>query len=144
MNSKILIIITTFLWAGMVLAISFMEAPLKFQAPNITIELGLGIGKIVFSAMNKIEIIYSIIILISMLIGKIKPSLIFIVPIVILFVQSTWLLPTLTQRVNLILSGQDIAESNHHMAYIILEIIKVTSLLIAGLFFLKCNLNKKL
>ena len=27
----------TFVWLGMVLAISFLEAPLKFRAPGITI-----------------------------------------------------------------------------------------------------------
>ena len=43
------------LWIGMVAAISFIEAPLKFQAPGITIPLGLGIGRLVFLAMNIVE-----------------------------------------------------------------------------------------
>ena len=43
-------------WLGMLLGISFMEAPLKFRAPNMTIALGLGIGQLVFSALNKVEI----------------------------------------------------------------------------------------
>ena len=34
----------TFTWLGMVLAISFLEAPLKFRAPGITVPLGLLIG----------------------------------------------------------------------------------------------------
>jgi hypothetical protein len=46
---RILKIAIPFVWFGFVCAISFMEAPLKFQAPNITVELGLGIGRIVFS-----------------------------------------------------------------------------------------------
>lgn len=37
---------------GMIVAISFIEAPLKFQAPGITIPLGLGIGRLVFAALN--------------------------------------------------------------------------------------------
>lgn len=43
------------LWFGMVAAISFLEAPLKFQAPGITIPLGLGIGRLVFAALNVAE-----------------------------------------------------------------------------------------
>jgi hypothetical protein len=39
-----------FIWLGMVLAISFMETPLKFRAPRITLQLGLGIGRLVFTA----------------------------------------------------------------------------------------------
>jgi hypothetical protein len=37
---------------GAIAAISFLEAPLKFQAPGITIPLGLGIGRLVFTALN--------------------------------------------------------------------------------------------
>ena len=33
-----------FLWAGLVLGLSFIETPLKFTAPGITLPLGLGIG----------------------------------------------------------------------------------------------------
>jgi hypothetical protein len=45
----------TFIWIGFVCAISFMEAWLKFTAPGITIPLGLGIGRVVFHALNKVE-----------------------------------------------------------------------------------------
>jgi len=34
-----------FAWLGMVLAISFLEAPLKFRAPDVTLRIGLGIGR---------------------------------------------------------------------------------------------------
>lgn len=40
----------------MVLAISFLEAPLKFRAPGITVPLGLGIGRLVFQAFNAVEL----------------------------------------------------------------------------------------
>lgn len=44
-----------FVWLGTVLAISFLEAPLKFRAPGVTIPLGLGIGRPVFRALNIAE-----------------------------------------------------------------------------------------
>ena len=43
-------------WLGMVLAISFLETPLKFRAPGITLPLGLGIGRLVFRALNLAEV----------------------------------------------------------------------------------------
>ena len=47
MNGYLAIAIAAvFIWLGMVLAISFLEAPLKFRAPGITIPLGLGIGRL--------------------------------------------------------------------------------------------------
>ena len=45
----------TFVWLGMVLSISFLETPLKFRAPGVTIPIGLGIGRLVFRALNAAE-----------------------------------------------------------------------------------------
>lgn len=41
-----------FVWLGMVVAISFLEAPLKFRAAGVTLQIGLGIGRLVFRALN--------------------------------------------------------------------------------------------
>lgn len=40
-------------WIGFVCAISFLEAWLQFQTPGVTLPIGLGIGKLVFGALNK-------------------------------------------------------------------------------------------
>src|SRR6478735_6275999 len=40
----------------MVLAISFVETPLKFRAPGVTLQIGLGIGRLVFRALNACEL----------------------------------------------------------------------------------------
>src|SRR3954462_11203917 len=49
-----------FVWLGMVLAISFIEAPLKFRAPGVTLKIGLGIGRSVFRALNVFEYAFAI------------------------------------------------------------------------------------
>lgn len=59
----------TFVWLGMVLAISFLEAPLKFRAPGVTIRVGLGIGRIVFRALNLVEVFLAIVVT-----GALSPS----------------------------------------------------------------------
>ena len=46
---------SSLVWLGMLLGISFLEAPLKFRAPGITLPLGLGIGRLVFRALNAAE-----------------------------------------------------------------------------------------
>jgi hypothetical protein len=43
----------------MVLAISFLEAPLKFRAPDVTLRVGLGIGRLVFRARNTAEALFA-------------------------------------------------------------------------------------
>ncbi len=49
-----------FLWLGMVVAISFIEAPLKFRAPGVTLQIGLGIGRLVFRALNGCELLLAV------------------------------------------------------------------------------------
>ncbi len=49
----------TLLWLGMVLAISFLEAPLKFRAPGLHLRTGLATGRIVFRALNGAEVAWA-------------------------------------------------------------------------------------
>lgn len=51
----------TFVWLGMVLAISFLEAPLKFRAPDVTRQLGLGIWRRVFRVLNSAEVAFAVV-----------------------------------------------------------------------------------
>src|SRR5215212_5959074 len=98
MFKKVLQIAVPFVWFGMVAAISFMEAPLKFQAPGITIPLGLGIGRLVFWTLNKIEIFLAITMFVLLLLNKPRtrfaPIALALVA-VILLLETVWLLPLL-------------------------------------------------
>ena len=58
---------TAFAWLGMLLGISFLETPLKFRAPGITLPLGLGIGRLVFRALNATEITLAAVLLAALL-----------------------------------------------------------------------------
>jgi len=130
-----------YLWIGFVCAISFMEAWLKFQAPGIDLALGLGIGQLVFSALNKVEGVLGIIIIISIFYYRNLELnariLFFLIPVIILLLQTTWLLPTLDHRANQIIAGKTPQSDNLHFWYVAYEIIKVTSLTIYSI-----SLNK--
>lgn len=52
-------------WLGLLIGISLIETPLKFQAPGITIPLGLGIGRLVFAAMNVAEAVLALLLLLA-------------------------------------------------------------------------------
>lgn len=121
-------------WAGLIAGISFLEAPLKFQAPGITIPLGLGIGQLVFQALNKIEIGLLIIILICSFPAPIKniKSALLVIVTVILLADSFWLLPFLDERAKLVLAGTPPPASHHHILYIITESIKLLLLITLG------------
>lgn len=136
-----LALISTFVWVGFVCAISFMEAWLKFRAPGNNLQLGLGIGRLVFNALNKVEIVLAIAIIINIIFSK-QPyndwsNIFFLIASGIVLLQSIYLLPALDQRAEIIISGGNVAPSNLHFYYVGLEFIKVISLLIFGIKLFK-------
>jgi len=140
---QILIVMAAFFWAGAILSISFMEAPLKFNAPGITLELGLSIGRIVFHALNKLEWIMAITIFIGLIyVLKLKSYYWFFgIILTILFYQTFLLLPQLDARAEMVLAGNPPAKSYHHWLYIIVEAIKLICIIIFGTLFTYKNLK---
>lgn len=137
-------IIASFLWVGFICAISFMEAWLKFRAPGITLPLGLGIGRIVFKALNKVEWIFAITIILTILIWEKAnlwkwENLFIIVAISILVIQTVWLLPVLDKRAELYIKNEILPSSNVHLYYIIVEVIKTICIIIFGISLFKCS-----
>lgn len=49
-------VLLSLLWLGFVLAISFLEAWVKFKAPFVPRHLGLDVGRTVFAALNAVEV----------------------------------------------------------------------------------------
>lgn len=134
-------VISTFLWIGFVCAISFLEAWLKFRAPGITIPLGLGIGRLVFAALNKIEWVFAIAVIVNLLLVKgnnlTMSSILYFIPLVLLAIQSFWLLPVLDARAEIYLSGETPPPSTLHFYYVGMELIKVGCLLAFGIGLFK-------
>ena len=130
-----------FVWLGMVLAISFLEAPLKFRAPGVTIQLGLGIGRLVFRALNACEIALAALVVVALVIGQPGPGVIAatLVAIGALLVQVIGVRPYLTRRSDAVLADASQAEagrSNAHYVYVVVEVIKVVALLVGGILLL--------
>lgn len=130
-----------FVWLGMVLAISFLEAPLKFRAPGITIALGLGIGRLVFRALNACEIALAVLVVVALMIGRPGAGVIAatLVAIGALLVQVIGVRPFLTRRSDAVLADPSLAEagrSKAHYVYVVFEVVKVVALLVGGILLL--------
>ena len=128
-----------FVWLGMVLAISFIETPLKFRAPGVTLQIGLGIGRLVFRALNACELALAAI---AVACFAIEPPSAGIAAAAAVAVASTLLAqvlavrPRLSRRSDAALAGGEGPRSRAHWAYVGLEIVKVLALLIAGVSLL--------
>lgn len=134
-------LIAAFVWVGFVCAISFMEAWLKFRAPGITLPIGLGIGRLVFGVLNKVEWVLAIAIFINILLANQQvlsmENLFFALVVLILLLQSFYLLPQLDQRAEIIIQGQNPGSSNLHIIFIAAEVVKVTALTAFGIKLFK-------
>jgi hypothetical protein len=122
----------------MVLAISFLEAPLKFRAPNVTLQIGLGIGRLVFRALNMVEAGFALVILAIVVAGP-TPARItaaYSIALAALAVQLIAVRPRLTRRSDQVLAGLDAPRSRAHHVYIGLEAVKAIALVVAGILLL--------
>lgn len=142
MKSKVaqpVALICTFTWIGFICAISFMEAWLKFRAPGVTLPIGLGIGRLVFAALNKVEWVFAVTILISNIrtVRKIKISPFYVIVVLILILQTVWLLPALDTRALLYIKAKPVPPSSLHLYFAIAEGIKFLLLLIFGIRLFK-------
>ena len=123
----------SFTWLGMVLAISFLEAPLKFRAPGVTVPLGLGIGRIVFRALNRVELVLLVAAVVAVALAP-RPALVGVVAalLVLLSVQLGLVRPALNRRSDPVLAGEELPRSRGHLVYVALEVAKVALLVAAG------------
>jgi hypothetical protein len=128
----------TFVWLGMVVAISFIEAPLKFRAPGVTLQIGLGIGRLVFRALNACELALAAVLAASFALQPPRAVLAVAAAIAAgtLLAQVLLVRPKLARRSDAVLAGEEGSRSRAHWVYVGLESVKVIALLIAGVLLL--------
>ncbi|MGV0851782.1 hypothetical protein [Mycolicibacterium phlei] len=127
-----------FVWLGMVLAISFIEAPLKFRAPHVTLQIGLGIGRLVFRALNSAEVVLALIVVVTLAID-VPATVVLIafgVAILALIAQLVGVRPALTRRSDAVLAAPNGTDpggrSRAHYVYVAFELVKVAALIVGG------------
>lgn len=136
-----LAVAAVFIWLGMVLAISFLEAPLKFRAPGVTIQLGLGIGRLVFRALNICEVVLAAVALVAVILGHASTGVYVALGLAVLALgaQVLGVRPALTRRSDAVLADATVAEngrSHAHFVYVGFEAVKVVALMVSGVLLL--------
>ena len=146
-SNRLMIFILLF-WAGFMSSISFMEAWLKFRADGVTREIGLSIGKLIFTSLNRVEIILLItlwVIYLSQKAGrivllKLKDLWLWMLTVIV-GMQTFWLLPALGHNAEIIINGGQAPSPLLHVWYGLFEVSKVFLLLMVSYKISKINLG---
>jgi hypothetical protein len=125
------------LWLGLVVAISFLESPLKFRAPGVTLPIGLGIGRRVFRALNTVEVVLLVALTAACFAARPGATALILLVCVaaVLAIQVVVVRPPLSKRSDRILAGAMAPRSRMHWVYIAMDLAKV-GLLVALAFSL--------
>ena len=104
----------------------------------MTLQLGLGIGRLVFRALNACELALGAVVIACFVISPPATGIAVAaaVAIVTLLAQVLAVRPRLTRRSDAVLAGGEGPRSHAHRVYVGLEIVKVVALLIAGFWLL--------
>jgi hypothetical protein len=127
-----------FTWFGMTAGISLLATPVRFTAPTVTRAIGIDVGRVVFAALNKAELVALIILLIVVrLSGRARRwwAICGLLALIVLL-QSTWLLPLLAERAAIVVAGGEPAPSAVHGIYSSLELAKLALLFGSGFYAL--------
>jgi hypothetical protein len=128
-TEQLLALALPFVWLGLVLGISVIETPLKFRAPGITIPLGLGIGRLVFRALNAVELVLACVLLVVLVaVTSGWPIGLDVALLAVLLFQTFWLRRALDRRALRLIGGEELPHSSLHLVYIALEGVKVIAI----------------
>lgn len=118
----------------MLIGVSFLATPVKFQASTLDLPTALEVGRVTFALFSKVEWGLCALLLVSILLSPRPRSLLLsgaAVLALVLLVQALWLLPVLDARIGQIMTGAAVPATGHHLFYIAADSLKL--LLLAGL-----------
>lgn len=135
--------VVALLWAGMVLGISVLETPVKFTAPLLTRAVALDVGRTVFRAFGYVEIFWSALSALLILIATRRAALprlstfAFAYCWLAVAFQTAVLRPALWARADLVIAGKSLPIAPYHIYYTGSELLKLIALIVAGIVLIK-------
>ena len=118
----------------MTIGVSMIATPVRFSAESITRPVALDVGRVVFAALNKAELLALVLLLVVVRVSGRSRNLWAWCSVLALIVvaQGAWLIPELAARTDIILAGREPPPSYAHAIYSSLELAKIGVLLFLG------------
>src|SRR5690606_39183640 len=136
-TGALLLAVVALIWIGMILGISGLATPIKFQAASLTLPVALDVGQTTFAAFNKMEWLLAAVLAIAVL--PCRPALLSlrllltVAAVITVLLQTFWLLPALDQRVAAVIAGEVLPPSGLHNLYVVAEGVKLLALIVLGM-----------
>lgn len=124
------------IWAGMVIGVSGLATPVKFQADLLTLPVALDVGQVTFALFNRIEwglslLAVLVLVLFPRAVPRVTAWLVALV-VAVVVAQTLWLIPALGARVAAVIAGTPMPPSPIHAVYVGAEAIKIAALGVCG------------
>ena len=118
-------------WIGSIVGVSLIATLAKFQAPSLSFPVALEVGKHTFNVFNRVE--WGVLCALAVLIFFTQKSpfimLTGLLLLVLLTLQTVWLLPSLSARADAVVNGvEQLAPSSLHIYYVAVEGVKLLAL----------------
>lgn len=127
----------SFFWLGLLLAVSFLETPLKFQVPGMTLPIALELGKIMFGVSTNIQLGLMILIFLNFIFNAKQLSKVMLLSSIllalILGLEKFWMLPILDARADILASGKGLPPTPLHDYFIYAEVAKLVLIVFLGI-----------
>lgn len=121
-------------WAGAILGVSLIATPVKFQAPSLTMPVGLQVGRYTFGLFSNVELAFLVATILAAAIARPRRIIVLALAAVAiqLLVERFWLLPELDGVVSQILAGAPVVFTASHWVYAVLDVSKAVLLVVAS------------
>lgn len=122
------------LWAGVLIGVSFLAAPAKFNASTLSLPVAMDVGRQEFGALNLAEIVLAVLALALAGYARAERTIWLGLAIAagVVALQALWLLPVLDARAEMIIQGETPPSAPWHTLYITIEVLKLLALLVIG------------
>lgn len=138
--ARVFLVVLLAVWAGIVIGVSLISTPVKFQAPLLTMAAGLDVGRYTFRLLSEIELGLAVAAIAATVLARPQRLVVGALALVVaaVLMQHYWLLPVLDARVTSILAGEPVGPSSYHTVFAAIEVLK-SLLLIAAAAFGVCH-----
>ena len=132
--TRYVLIITLLIWAGVCIGANMIAAPAKFQVADLTLPVALQVGRVQFQWIRYFEIIMASLALLFVLTASPRVKRVIGIALAIFVVQGALILPLLSVRSDLVITGQYTGGSYMHIYFTVCEFIKIITLIGGALF----------